>query len=167
MPFDPARFVMLTENTPDPSQMHPVEYLEPLDTEELDAIQGATPAAIRALVEYLTPKDPLRRGAWAAKLWQLIAMSHSVIPRTQVLRLSDLAAAAGTSKAVLSFHICQLRDLTGIASHTGKSQGAREAYAERQRAVWRDRRGAGGDDTSEAPQGPHKRTSTPEWACQG
>jgi hypothetical protein len=158
---------MLDENTPDPSQLHPVDYLEPLDTEELDAIQGATPAAIRALVDYLTPKDPLRRGAWQAVLWRLVAMSHSVIPRTQALRLSDLAEAAGTSKAVLSFHICALRDATGIASHTGKSQGARDAYAARQKAVWAARRGGVGIDSTEAAQGQHGRSSTRETVCHG
>jgi hypothetical protein len=158
---------MLSENTADPNQLMPWDYLEPLPENDDPVLHGITAESIRAVVDFLTPSDPLRPGSWESAKWKLLALSHAMIHRTQQHSFTALAEKAGTSRAVLSHHSVKLVDQVGFAHHTGKSQGARQAYAERQKAVWRDRRGAGGESATEPAQAAHGASSTQETACHG
>jgi hypothetical protein len=142
MPITPLDFEA------DPSQPHPVELLEPLDDGDERELEGITPEAIRAVVDFLTPEEPLRRGAWETAKWRLLALAHLMIHRVQERSLTDLATAAETSRAVLSYHSIQLVDHIGLANHGGKTRWGRERYAEAQKAAWKRRHAStdpGGD----------------------
>jgi len=157
---------MLSENTADPNQLMPWDYLEPLPENDDPVLHGITAESIRAVVDFLTPSDPLRPGSWESAKWKLLALSHAMIHRTQQHSFTALAEKAGTSRAVLSHHSVKLVDRVGFAHHSGKSESARLAYSERAKAVWAARRGVVGIDSTAAPQASHGASSTPERACQ-
>jgi hypothetical protein len=133
MPITPLDFEA------DPSQPHPVELLEPLDDGDERELHGITPEAVRAVVEFLTPQEPLRRGAWETAKWRLLALAHLMIHRVQERSLTDLATAAETSRAVLSYHSIQLIDRVGLPNPGGKTRSGRERYALAQKAAWKRR----------------------------
>jgi hypothetical protein len=146
MPITPLDFEA------DPSQPHPVELLEPLDDGDERELEGITPEAIRAVVEFLTPQEPLRRGAWETAKWKLLALAHLMVHRVQERSLTDLATAAETSRAVLSYHSIRLIDQVGLPNPGGKTRSGRERYAEAQKAAWKRRQAStapGGDSHPE------------------
>jgi hypothetical protein len=157
MPITPLDFEA------DPSQPHPVELLEPLDDGDERELE-ITPEAIRAVVvEFLTPEEPLRRGAWETAKWRLLALAHLMIHRVQERSLTDLATAAETSRAVLSYHSVKLVDRVGLANNGGKTRSGRERYAEAQKAAWKRRHTstAPGGDSHPEDEGKARETAFP------
>jgi hypothetical protein len=155
----------------DPSQPHPVELLEPLDDGDERELEGITPEAIRAVVDFLTPEEPLKRGVWNTAKWKLLALAHLMIHRVQERSLTELATAAETSRAVLSYHSIQLVDLIGLPNPGGKTRSGRERYAEAQKAAWKRRQAstAPGGDSHPEDEGKARETAFParERAKQG
>jgi hypothetical protein len=133
MPITPLDFEA------DPCQKHPIDLLEPLEDADERDLQGVTAEAVRAVIDFLVPQEPLRRGAWETAKWRLLALAHLMIHRVQERSLTDLATAAETSRAVLSYHSIQLVDRIGLANHGGKTRWGRERYAEAQKAAWKRR----------------------------
>jgi hypothetical protein len=147
----------------DPSQPHPVELLEPLDDGDERELEGITPEAIRAVVEFLTPEEPLRRGAWETAKWRLLALAHLMVYRVQERSLTELATAAETSRAVLSYHSIQLVHRIGLPNPGGKTRSGRERYAEAQKAAWKRRQAstAPGGDSHPEDEGKARETAFP------
>jgi hypothetical protein len=147
----------------DPSQPHPVELLEPLDDGDERELEGITPEAIRAVVDFLTPEEPLKRGVWNTAKWKLLALAHLMIHRVQERSLTELATAAETSRAVLSYHSIQLVDLIGLPNPGGKTRSGRERYAEAQKAAWKRRQAstAPGGDSHPEDEGKARETAFP------
>ena len=165
MPITPLDFEA------DPSQPHPVELLEPLDDGDERELEGITPEAIRAVVDFLTPEEPLKRGVWNTAKWKLLALAHLMIHRVQERSLTELATAAETSRAVLSYHSIQLVNRIGLPNPGGKTRWGRERYAEAQKAAWKRRQAstAPGGDSHPEDEGKARETPFPasERARQG
>ena len=155
----------------DPSQKHPIDLLEPIEDADQRDLQGVTAEAVRAVIDFLTPEDPLRRGAWETAKWRLLALAHLMLHRVQERSLTELATAAETSRAVLSYHSIRLVDQIGLPNPGGKTQWGRGRYSDAQKASWKRRQAstAPGGDSHSQHEGKARETAFPaqERARQG
>jgi hypothetical protein len=140
-----------------------MELLEPLDDGDGRDMEGVTPEAVRAVIDFLVPEEPLRRGAWETAKWRLLALAHLMIHRVQERSLTELATAAETSRAVLSYHSIQLVHRIGLPNPGGKTRSGRERYAEAQKAAWKRRQAstAPGGDSHPEDEGKARETAFP------
>jgi hypothetical protein len=165
MPITPLDFEA------DPCQKHPIDLLEPLEDADERDLQGVTAEAVRAVIDFLVPQEPLRRGAWETAKWRLLALAHLMIHRVQERSLTELATAAETSRAVLSYHSIQLVNRVGLPNPGGKTRSGRERYALAQKAAWKRRQAStapGGEPHPENDRTPlEKPNAAQQWARHG
>ena len=162
---------MLSENTADPSALHPMEYLEPLDDEAADldvaGIGTIPPDALRIFCSFLLPKSggPSR---WKTATVRLAVLCHSLrVDDVGGMSLTRIAEELGVSRSLPSLLTCELRDFAQLDCRGGKTGTARQVYAERAKRVWDRRKGAVGDDSTEPPQASQRRSSRQGTASQG
>lgn len=119
--------------------------IEPLEADDdgvdLGALGNVDPAIVPALLRLIVPgKDYLHASTWKTAATRLAVIAHAVLPEVRQHSLTDLSVALGCSRALLSLYACRLRDAAGLSCQAGKSDGAREVYAQRARSVWKARK---------------------------
>jgi len=123
---------------------HPVDLLEPEDAdavEEMDvAGLGKIPKdALAVFCRLLLPagQKPSRR-FWRTATCRLAVLAHACgVDPVAGLSLAAIAEDLGACRATLSFSAVRLRDFGRLGHRAGRSDEAREVYAERARRVWR------------------------------
>jgi hypothetical protein len=135
---------------------HPVDDIEPMpgaDGEiDLADLGHVDPQVLPALLRLILPaKNPTCAATWTTASARLAVVCHAVLPEVRQHSLTAIADAIGCSRALLSFYACRLRDEAGLSCQAGKSDRAREVYAERARGVWRSKAGRETVENKESP----------------
>jgi hypothetical protein len=148
LPGSGAPIETYIERFADPSPWHPVDHLEPEDEEpDMGELGSLNPEGVQALLRWLIPaegpldpekpeKEPGRR--WRIASRRLAVLAHAIMPEIRELSETELARQLGCTRAAVSKLEVALRDWAGLSCNAGRSDHAREVYAERQRQCWRN-----------------------------
>jgi hypothetical protein len=124
---------------------HPVDDIEPLDIEDagemdLSGIGRIPTDALKVFCAMLIPVGKPSPRLWRTATSRLVTLAHAIgVDGIADKSLAELAASLGVSRALLSFNEVRLRDVGHLSCRAGRSNEARDVYAERARRVWRGR----------------------------
>jgi hypothetical protein len=136
---------MIHEDLIDPGPI-PGEEID--DNDHCMSIEGLgqiPPDALRVLLAILIPKRKIsgktNPRAWRVATVRLACLAHAIdLDGIGALPLTQIAEELGVCRATLSYASINLRDGIDLPRRGGKSDAAREVYAQRARQVWQRRK---------------------------
>jgi hypothetical protein len=136
---------MISEDLIDPAPI-PGEEVDGADACLQVAELGQIPAdALRVLLAILIPRRKacatINSRAWRVATVRLACLAYALdLDGIGSLPLTQIAEELGVCRATLSYASINLRDGIDLPRRGGKSDAAREVYAQRARRVWQRRK---------------------------